>query len=70
MFDGDEAGKRAAYKTAIMSLPFLVPNKSIQFIDLPKNTDPDSYLKKNQFNDLLKLLKNPVKLIKIYCEII
>ena len=28
LFDGDEAGKRASYKAAIMSLPFLIPNKS------------------------------------------
>tara|TARA_X000000368_G_scaffold369150_1_gene317520 strand:- start:154 stop:1899 length:1746 start_codon:yes stop_codon:yes gene_type:complete len=63
MFDGDEAGKRASFKAAIMSLPFLVPNKSVQFVDLPNNTDPDSYLKKNKFNNLLTLLKNPTKLI-------
>ena len=63
MFDGDDAGKRAAYKAALMSLPFLIPNKSIQFINLTNNTDPDSYLQNNRFNDLLGLLKNPTKLI-------
>ncbi len=63
MFDGDEAGKRASYKAAIMSLPYLVPNKSIQFVNLPNNIDPDSYLKKNNFNNFLTLLKNPTKLI-------
>jgi len=63
MFDGDDAGKRAAYKAALMSLPFLIPNKSIQFVNLPNNTDPDSYLQNNMFNDLLDLLKNPTKLI-------
>jgi len=63
MFDGDEAGKRASFKAALMSLPFLIPNKSIQFINLPNNIDPDSYLKDNRFNDFLALLKNPTKLI-------
>jgi len=63
MFDGDEAGKRASFKAAIMSLPHLIPNKSIQFVALPNNTDPDSYLKNNKFNELLALLKNPAKLI-------
>jgi len=63
MFDGDEAGKRASFKAALMSLPFLIPNKSIQFVNLPNNIDPDSYLKNNRFNDLLVLLKNPTKLI-------
>ena len=63
MFDGDQAGKRASFKAALMSLPFLVPNKSIQFISLPNNTDPDSYLKNKKFDDLLDLLKKPTKLI-------
>ena len=61
MFDGDDAGKRASFKAAIMSLPFLIPNKSIQFVTLPNNTDPDNYLKSNKFNELLTLLKNPSK---------
>ena len=41
VFDGDEAGKRASYKAAIMSLPFLIPNKSLQFVNLPEDKDPD-----------------------------
>ena len=64
MFDGDEAGKRASYKAALMSLPFLIPNKSIQFVNLPNNTDPDSYLENNRFKDLLELLKKPTKLLE------
>ena len=63
MFDGDEAGKRASYKAALMSLPFLIPDKSIQFINLTNNSDPDIYIKNNRLNDLLKLLKNPTNLI-------
>ncbi len=63
MFDGDEAGKRASFKAAILSLPYLIPNKTIQFVNLPNNTDPDSYLKNNRFNDLLALFKSPIKLI-------
>ena len=63
MFDGDEAGKRASFKASLMCLPFLIPNKSIQFINLPNNTDPDNYLENKKFNDLLILLKNPTKLL-------
>jgi len=63
MFDGDEAGRRASFKSALMCLPFLIPNKSIQFVALPNNTDPDSYLENNKFNELLNLLKKPIKLI-------
>ena len=63
MFDGDDAGKRASYKAAIMSLPMLIPNKSLQFVNLPKDNDPDSYLKNNQLIELLNLLKKPLKLL-------
>jgi hypothetical protein len=47
--------KRASYKTAIMSLPLLVPNKSLQFINLPHNSDPDSYLENNKLANLVNL---------------
>ena len=63
MFDADEAGKRASYKAAVMSLPFLIPNKSLQFISLPNNTDPDTYLNKNKTINLINLLKNPINLV-------
>ena len=63
MFDGDEAGRRASFKAALMSLPFLIPNKSIQFVNLPNNIDPDSYLKSKKINDLLVFFKNPTNLI-------
>ena len=63
MFDGDEAGRRASYKAAVMSLPFLIPNKSLQFISLPNNTDPDTYLSNHKITKLIDLLKNPINLV-------
>jgi DNA primase len=63
MFDGDEAGRRASYKAALMCLPFLIPNKTIQFVTLANNTDPDNYLENKKFKDLLILLKSPTKLL-------
>jgi len=63
MFDGDEAGRRASFKAALMCLPFLIPNKTMQFVTLPNNTDPDNYLENKKYNDLLILLKNPTKLL-------
>ena len=68
MFDGDEAGKRASYKAAIMSLPFLIPNKSLQFINLANNTDPDDYLINNKMTNLINLLKNPINLLTYIFE--
>ena len=63
MFDGDSAGLRASYKAAIMSLPFLSPKQLLQFALLPSNLDPDNYLNTFSFDELLKLLKNPVSLV-------
>ncbi len=69
MFDGDDAGVRASYKAALMSLPFLVPNKSLQFIRLPKNNDPDSFLEKNKLANLVKILKAPTSLLTYIFEL-
>ena len=68
MFDGDEAGKRASYKAALMSLPVLIPNKSIQIISLPNKTDPDSYLNNGLKKDLINLLKKPENLLNFIFE--
>ncbi len=68
MFDGDGAGLRASYKTAIMSLPLLQPNKFLQFIRLPNGLDPDSFLEKFNFKELLKLLKKPIQLVNFVFE--
>ena len=69
MFDGDDAGKRASYKAAIMSLPMLIPNKSLQFVNLPKDNDPDSFLKNNQLIELVNLLKKPLKLLNYIFDV-
>jgi len=64
MFDGDEAGLRASYKSALMSLQYISPNKYLQFIKLPKNYDPDSLINKSSLNDLIELLKKPIPIVK------
>ena len=40
-FDGDEAGRRAAYRAADLALPLLKPGKSLRFASLPDGQDPD-----------------------------
>lgn len=45
-FDGDAAGKRAAYRAAERALPLLQPGKSLQFVSLPAGEDPDSLVAK------------------------
>ena len=47
MFDGDEAGQKAAERVASLALNGLSPDHSLRFCLLPKDYDPDDYLKMN-----------------------
>jgi DNA primase len=40
-FDGDKAGRRAAYRALDLALPRLAPGKSLRFALLPEGQDPD-----------------------------
>ena len=40
-FDGDSAGRRAAYRAAELALPLVKPGKSLKFAALPDGQDPD-----------------------------
>ncbi len=40
-FDGDDAGRRAAYRAIDLALPLLKPGKSLKFAALPDGQDPD-----------------------------
>ncbi|HXQ82455.1 MAG TPA: DNA primase [Xanthobacteraceae bacterium] len=40
-FDGDEAGRRAAYRAVDVALPLLKPGKSLKLAALPDGQDPD-----------------------------
>lgn len=56
IFDGDEAGQKAALRAARLSLPLLKPEYSLKVCILPNNTDPDDYLKQNSDSDFKRLL--------------
>ena len=56
IFDGDEAGQKAALRAARLSLPLLKPEYSLKICILPNNTDPDDYLKQNSDSDFKRLL--------------
>ena len=43
-FDGDTAGRSAAYRAAERALPLLRPGHSLRFIALPAGDDPDSVI--------------------------
>ncbi len=71
-FDGDAAGRRAAWRALENSLSQTVDGKTISFLFLPDGEDPDTYVRKCAENDvwksdplsvfLLKELKNKTDL--------
>ncbi len=46
-FDGDKAGRRAAWRALEVSLPLAVDDKPMRFLFLPAEDDPDSYIRKH-----------------------
>jgi len=44
-FDGDSAGRRAAYRAAERAVPLIAPGKTIRFARLPEGQDPDDLVK-------------------------
>ena len=55
-FDGDDAGRRAAWRALENSLPHLVDGKQIAFVFLPDREDPDSYVRASGKEGLERLL--------------
>jgi DNA primase len=46
-FDGDAAGRKAAWRALEVSLPLAADHKPIRFLFLPDGDDPDSYIRKH-----------------------
>jgi DNA primase len=46
-FDGDRAGRKAARRALEASLPHVSDNKTIKFLFLPAEHDPDSYIREH-----------------------
>ncbi|MBC7769220.1 MAG: DNA primase, partial [Phycisphaerales bacterium] len=44
-FDGDDAGRRAAFRAVETVLPHLAPGLSVQFAFLPEGIDPDDHIR-------------------------
>src|SRR5262245_49138554 len=44
-FDGDSAGRRAAYRAVDLALPLLRPGKTLLFATLPEGQDPDDLVR-------------------------
>jgi DNA primase len=46
-FDGDAAGRKAAWRALEVSLPLAPESKPIRFLFLPQGEDPDTFIRKN-----------------------
>ena len=46
-FDGDAAGRKAAWRALEVSLPLALDHKPVRFLFLPEGDDPDSYVRRH-----------------------
>jgi DNA primase len=57
--DGDSAGRNAALRVAHRALPVLEPGRTLQFVFLPPEDDPDSLVQKDGIQAFRALLAKP-----------
>ncbi len=58
IFDGDEAGQKAAERAALLALSNISPDLSVRFCILPEDYDPDDFLLKNGPKEFKKIMDN------------
>jgi DNA primase len=56
-FDGDDAGRKAAWRALETSLPLATDVKAIRFLFLPQSEDPDTYVRKHGKEALERLVR-------------
>jgi DNA primase len=56
-FDGDAAGRKAAWRALEVSLPLAPDHKPIRFLFLPQGDDPDTYVRKHGKEAFEKLVR-------------
>jgi DNA primase len=67
-FDGDEAGRRAARKALDGALPYASDVRSIKFLFLPTEHDPDSYIREFGKDAFLRYVQQAVPLSTFLLE--
>ncbi len=55
-FDGDRAGKKAAWRALENALPQVREGRQIRFVFLPEGHDPDSFVNENGADSFVKLM--------------
>jgi DNA primase len=64
-FDGDKAGRRAAYRALDVALPSLLPGKSLRFAMLPEGQDPDDLARSGGSAALERVLASARPLVDV-----
>ena len=69
-FDGDNAGKKAAWKACEICLLNIRVNKEARFLILPKDQDPDETIQSSGPEFFKNLIKNATPLSEFFIEVI
>lgn len=73
-FDGDKAGKQAAWKALLASLPFIGTSdtrkgsRMVSFVFLPNGLDPDDFIRTHGKDDLADILGKTTPLSTFFIE--
>jgi DNA primase len=67
-FDGDAAGRRAARRALDGALPYATDVRSIKFLFLPAEHDPDSYIRENGKEAFARCVSEAVPLSRFLIE--
>ena len=68
VFDGDDAGLKASWRTVEIAMPLLREDTRISFIFLKEGDDPDSFIKENGKDAFFNLAKNSKSLSRYFFE--
>ncbi|HWT53900.1 MAG TPA: DNA primase [Rhodocyclaceae bacterium] len=63
-FDGDKAGRKAAWRALENSLPHLADDHSVGFLFLPPEHDPDSYVREHGAEAFQRIAAHPTGLVE------
>lgn len=69
-YDGDNAGKDAAWRTLKKALPYISDEKTLKFILLPKNEDPDITIRKEGKEKFQTRIDNAIAMSKFFFKYI
>ena len=61
-FDGDRAGRQAAWRAMENALPLMQDGRSIKFLFLPQGEDPDSMVRRHGKDEFMRLIDNAMPL--------